>query len=92
MPTNTTTNKFLLIIALSTVGNEAIIYSTLGFGKCPILGVNKLLNQRAAIITIGTNCKNSNTFNGRFIFFSKTKGKTLELTVAILHANTTATK
>ncbi len=52
-------------------------------GRCPRLGVNKLLNQRAAIITIGMNDRNSTIILGKVNFFNKTNGKIRDSQVAI---------
>ena len=52
-------------------------------GRCPRLGVNKLLNQRDAIITIGTNDRNSTIILGKVNFFNKTNGKIRDNQVAI---------
>ena len=73
----------LLIIAEINVGSEAKAYCMLSWGKWPGFAINKLLNQRAAIITIGTKDKNSTNFGGKVNFFNKTNGITLDNKVVI---------
>ena len=82
IPTMTITSKFLEMIALITVGKEASKFSQSMLGRCPRFWMNKLLNHKADMITIGTKLKNSATGWEKFIRLIKRKGKTRDNQVA----------
>ena len=77
------TKRDLLIIAEINVGRDAKAYCRLNWGRWPGFAINKLLNQRAAIITMGTKDRNSTNFGGKVNFFNKTNGITLDNKVVI---------
>ena len=78
-------NRDLLMTAATKVGKDARTYCQLNLGKWPGLAIIKLLNQSAAIITMGTKERNSNNFGGNENFFNKTNGITLESKVVTPH-------
>lgn len=82
IPIKTITNKLFERIAAKSVGTEAKAFSRLICGRCPIFWVNRLLNHKADIMTIGTKLKYSSNGCGKSNFFSKTNGRTLESQVA----------
>ncbi len=74
-PTKTMTNKFLEIIADTTLGIEASKLLTFNSGKWPKCCVNRLLNHKADMITTGTKLKYSTTAFDRLNFFNNTNGR-----------------
>lgn len=76
IPTITTTNKLLVMIADMTAGIDAIKFSQLIEGKWPRCWTKSCENHNVVIITIGTKLRNSSTGFDSLNFFSKMIGIT----------------
>lgn len=85
IPTITTTNKLLVMIADNTAGIDEIKFSQLIEGKWPRCWTNSSENHNVAIITIGTKLRNSSTGFDSLNFFKRMNGITRDKQVTNVH-------
>lgn len=85
IPTITTNNKLLVMMAAITDGIDAIRFSQLIEGKWPRCWTNSCENHNVAMITMGTKLRNSSTVFDSLNFFNRMNGNTRESHVTKVH-------